>query len=103
IPHDTLTRPSDYLAGAYPCLAYLSEHQERIKTIRRAAEIQYANMVKWLNTAAGKGLNVMYQVEHGNASAVLDQLMREGKPKRLQPFAGYDELLEQVAHADTKP
>lgn len=103
IPYDALTRPGDYLAGAYPCLAYLSEHQERIKTVRRAAEIQYSNMVVWLKTSAGKALNVMHQVEHGDASAVLDQVMRDGKPKRLQPFAGYDELLEQVAHADTKP
>lgn len=103
IPWDILSRPADYLAGAYPCLAYLSERQERIKTVRHAAAIQYPRMVAWLKSSAGKALNVMHQVEGGNAEAVLMQVIREGTPKRLEPFTSWPGMLKEVAHADADP
>jgi phage replication initiation protein len=100
IPWDILTRPADYLAGAYPCLRYLSVRQERIRTVRRAAAIQYPRMVEWVKSAAGKALNVIHQVEGGDANAVLMQVLREGAPKRLEPFTSWPGMLEEVAHAD---
>lgn len=103
IPWDILVRPGDYLAGAYPCLKYLSVHQERIKTIRQAAAIQYPRMVEWVRSAAGKALYVIHQVEGGDAQAVLKQVLREGSPKRLEPFTSWPGMLEEVAHADNEP
>lgn len=100
IPWDILTRPGDFLAGAYPCLFFLSERQDKIRTLRRASVMSYAAMVKHLKTSAGRALNVMQHVEGGDASAVLKQLVRPGAPKRLEPFAAIDGLLEAARHAD---
>lgn len=102
IPWDILTRPGNYLAGAYPCLGYLSTEQEKIKTIKRAASINYAGMVKWLKSSAGKSVNVMLQVE-GDAEKVLEQIRRDGSPKRLEPYVGMKDVLPGGQHEDSKP
>ncbi len=86
IPWDILINPGHYLAGAFPCLGFLSVEQSKIKTLQRAGAINYQCMVKNLRNAAGKGLNAMLHVEHGNHAAVIEQLIREGFPKRLEPY-----------------
>jgi len=83
IPYDILTRASDYLAGAYPCLAYLSTRQEKVRTLKKAGEIGYARMVECLRSQYGPALNAMLQVAAGDPFAVLEQAMRPGMPKRL--------------------
>ncbi len=83
IPHDVLVRPGDYLAGAYPCLAHLSQRQDKMQTLTKAGEIGYARMVDCLRTQYGPALNVMLRVESGDPFAVLEQAMRPGTPKRL--------------------
>ena len=83
IPHDVLVRASDYLAGAYPCLAYLSQRQDKVRTLKKSAEISYARMVECLRTQYGPALNAMLRVEGGDPFAVLEQAMRPGIPKRL--------------------
>ncbi len=103
IPWDIVINPGDYLAGAYPCLEYLSIKQEKIKTLQRAGTINYDHMVKWLRNAAGKSLNAMLRVENGNNEVVLEQLVREGLPKRLEPYAGLDNVLKRGEHENVKP
>jgi phage replication initiation protein len=83
IPHDVLVRASDYLAGAFPCLAYLSRHQDKVRTLKKSVEISYARMIDCLRTQYGPALNVMLRVEGGDPFAVLEQAMRSGTPKRL--------------------
>lgn len=83
IPPDVLVKASSYLAGAYPCLAYLSEHQDKVRTLKKSAEIGYARMVECLRTQYGPALNVMLRAEGGDPFAVLFQTMRPGVPKRL--------------------
>jgi phage replication initiation protein len=83
IPYDVLLRASDYLAGAYPCLAYLSQRQDKVRTLKKSAEIGYARMVECLRTQYGPALNAMLRVEGGDPFAVLEQAMRPGIPKRL--------------------
>jgi phage replication initiation protein len=83
IPHDILVRPSDYLAGAFPCLAYLSLRQDKVRTLKKSAEIGYRRMVECLRTQYGPALNLMLRVEGGDPFAVLEQAMRPGTPKRL--------------------
>lgn len=92
IPHDVVVRPSDYLAGAYPCLAYLSQRQDKVRTLKKSAEIGYARMVECLRTQYGPALNAMLRVECGDPFAVLEQAMRPGIPKRLAhlPLPGVD-------------
>jgi len=100
IPWDIVITPGKYLAGAYPCLAYLSTEQCRIKTIKKSATINYFSMVDWLKTATGKSINVMLQVEHGDAQAVMDKIRRDGAPKRLEPFVSFEGALEECSHED---
>ena len=73
-----------YLAGAYPCLVFLSLEQSKIKTVQRIFEMTYAEMCEWVRTSAGRALNVMREVEDGGAEAVLDRVSRDGRPKRLR-------------------
>ncbi len=103
IPWDIVINPGDYLAGSYPCFAYLSIKQEKIKSIQRAGKINYEAMVKWLKSAAGKSLNAMMQVENGDIDAVFEQIVREGLPKRLEPFAKLTDTINRDEHEDVKP
>jgi len=84
IPWETVLRPGAYLAGAYPCLSFLSCEQSKIKTTQRIGEMTYDGMRKWLTNAAGRALNVMCDVEQGDTDKVMMQLVREGRPKRLR-------------------
>jgi DNA relaxase NicK len=102
IPWDIVINPGQYLAGAYPCLEYLSLTQHKIKTLYRAGQITYDSMVRWLRTAAGKSLNAMLKVENGDMEAVLEQIVREGIPKRLEPYAGMHESIKRDANEDSK-
>lgn len=92
IPYDVLTRPSDYLAGAYPCLAHLSTQQDKVKTLRKSAEIGYERMVECLRVQYGSALNIMLKIESGDPFAVLEQTTRPGTPKRLVhlPLSGIE-------------
>lgn len=99
IPWEALNRASEYLAGAFPCLCFLSATQEKIRTTRKALEISYASMVRWLKTAAGPALNTMLHVHLGDAVGVLQEVVRDGTPKRLKPYVGSmpDQLTTAVA------
>jgi len=78
------------LAGAYPCLAFLSAIQQRIKTIQKSVNINYARLVSWLKQAAGKAVSLMLEVNGGDAEAVVAQILRPGRPKRFQHFEDFD-------------
>jgi len=101
LPWDMVTRPGHYLAGAYPCLAELSVVQAKIRTVQKTYKLSYEQMVEWLRTAAGRALNVMLDVNHGDAAAVITRLVRPGVPKRLEAFAGkYRALHTEVSDED---
>lgn len=88
IPYDILTEPGQYLAGAYPCLAPLSEKQSVIKTIAKAAKTVYDKAVKTVKQQFGKLINLMLEVEGGDCGAVVAQLIRkDGFPKRIEPWS----------------
>ncbi|NGY05353.1 replication initiation factor domain-containing protein [Solimonas terrae] len=83
IPNDVVTRPGDYLAGAYPCLSFLTKRQDKVKTLSKSFEVSYEHLVRCLRTQYGPALTVMAKVEGGDAFAVLEQVMRPGTPRRL--------------------
>lgn len=87
IPYDILTRPSHYLAGAYPCLSFLSEEQSVIKTVTKAAQIAFDAAVENAKQHCGKLLNLMMQVMEGDYAAVVDKLLRPGIPARIDPYS----------------
>jgi phage replication initiation protein len=87
IPWDIVINPGLYLAGSYPCLSFLSLVQCRIKTIKKAAAISYKKMVDWGREAVGKLINVMMDVNQGDYVSVVDQLLRDGVPRRLEPYS----------------
>lgn len=92
IPWDALIRPGNYLAGAYPCLAYLSVAQNKIKTITKAVEITLESSVEHLHQAGGKLINVLMHVHSGDAFAVVNELKRPGIPQRLKSYAAFMSL-----------
>lgn len=90
IPHDVLTRPGDYLAGAYPCFAYLSAIQEKILTVTKVVNMSLAAIIHHTRQTGGKAINLLRTMYAGDDSKVVEVLARPGFPKRL---AGYVEFL----------
>ncbi|QCB46430.1 replication initiation factor domain-containing protein [Hydrogenophaga sp. PAMC20947] len=87
IPYDVLTRPGQYLAGAYPCLIVLDEVQSTIKTVSKGAQIAYDRAVENASVSCGKVVNLMLAVAGGDYAEVVNQLVRPGIPKRIEPFS----------------
>lgn len=101
IPHEILIEPGKYLAGAYPCMAFASTEQERIKTIANAASISFEAAVDNARQQTGKLVNLMLRVLGGDIGAVVNDLRRDGIPARVEPYsphlAGTPELLDREA------
>ncbi len=87
IPYDILVRPSHYLAGAYPCLSFLSQEQSVIKTVAKAAQIAFDAAVSNAKQHCGKLINLMMQVMQGDYAVVVDKLIRPGIPARIDPYS----------------
>jgi len=100
LPWDMLTRPGQYLAGAYPCLAFLSTEQNKLKTTQRATAISLDCMTTNAARLSGKAVNVLMQLHHEDANAVVDLLRRNGIPKRLEP---YEDNLRSMADKEINP
>ncbi|MCP5273100.1 MAG: replication initiation factor domain-containing protein [Burkholderiaceae bacterium] len=82
VPFDVLLTPGPFVAGAYPCLRWISSEAFRVRTLQEQRRISYESLVHWAQQAYGPLVNVMGQVE-GDPSAVLDRLRRPGVPSRL--------------------
>ncbi len=93
IPWDVLTSPATYLAGGYPCLAYLSILQNKIRTISKAVQVTLESIVRYLRTAGGKSINVLMQAFGEDASLLINEIRRDGIPRRL---VNYSDFLPQV-------
>lgn len=89
IPWDVLINPSHYLAAAYPCLNYLSAIQNKIKTISKSVSVSLDAAIHHLRNMGGMLINVMMQKHGGDAFAVINELKRDGIPKRLTNFAAH--------------
>lgn len=89
IPWDALDTPGRYLAGAYPCLNFLSEAQEKIRTITKAVTVSLARAVHHARQMVGKLVNVLMQSHSGDAFAVVGELKRAGIPRRLENYADF--------------
>ncbi len=83
IPHESLLRPQDYFAAAYPVLANFSTRAERILTIQKTVQVSYERTKEWLKHQCGAAIHLMLQIEQ-SPQKVLDLIIREGKiPKGI--------------------
>jgi phage replication initiation protein len=89
IPFDVLINPSEYLAAAYPALNYLSAIQHKIKTISKSVSVSLDAAIHHLRNMGGMLINVMMQKHGGDAFAVINELKREGTPKRLAKYTAH--------------
>lgn len=87
LPIEMLLEPGKYLAGAYPCLAFLNVEQVRIKTIANSATISFEDAVENARQQFGKLVNLMERVYGGDQGEVLRLLRREGIPARIEPYS----------------
>jgi phage replication initiation protein len=100
LPWDMLTRPGQYLAGAYPCLAFLSTEQSKLRTTQKATVISLECMTDNAARLSGKAINVLMQLHQEDANTVVDLLRRHGIPKRLEP---YESNLKSMADSELDP
>ncbi len=82
IPWDVLLEPGRYVAGAYPCMAWVQETMSRIRTARKTAKIGYNVLTGSAAISYGRHINVMMEHE-GSAEKVVELLRRPGVPRRL--------------------
>jgi phage replication initiation protein len=85
IPLDVLTNPTPYLAGAFPALAFLSEVQNKIKTVKKATEVSLGRSIDNARNAVGKLVNVLASTLQWEPGNIVKALQREGVPSRLKP------------------
>ena len=75
------------MAGAYPCLSFLSEEQSIIKTIAKGAQIAYDTAVENAKRHCGKIVNLMIDVLGGDYVGVVQSLLRPGYPSRIDAYS----------------
>lgn len=83
IPLDVLLRPGEYLAGAYPCLSWISDSQDRIKTTRKQLKISFEHLIKYCRQSYGKLLYVMHEGLGQDPLDIVQALSVAGIPSRL--------------------
>lgn len=99
LPYDMLTRPGQYLAGAYPALRFLSIEQSKVKTVFRGGKIVFDRAMYNLKQQGGKLINLALKVFGGDYAEVVEQLRRDGLPKRIDPFSYHiSQAPEALAH-----
>lgn len=82
IPFEILLEPGKFLAAAYPAFNWISEHQERILTEQKSAQITYDKMLDWLKRQCGAAFWAASHIE-GGAENLLQKIQREVLPPRL--------------------
>ncbi|MCX7184013.1 MAG: replication initiation factor domain-containing protein [Nitrosospira sp.] len=107
IPFDILTCPGKYLAGAYPCIRFLSAEQSRIKTISRADKIAFDRAIENAKQHSGKLINLMLSVFGGDYAEVVERLKREGLPGSIEPHSYHARrepaMLDESIYCDGVP
>lgn len=83
IPWDVLINPGQYVAGSYKCMSWVHSKANRIQTVKNTAQIGYEKLTDCARSAYGKLINVMLEQE-GSAEKVIEKLIRDGIPKRLE-------------------
>lgn len=89
IPHEVLVAPGAYLATAYPCLAWISDTQCRIRTLSTTACINLDSLLKHCRGSYGKLIWTLWKVLEYPPELIVSKLAMEGVPPRLNlPVVG---------------
>ena len=83
VPLDTLIVPGTYLSASYPCMAWVSQTQNRIETISRRLTINLDVMKRSCRNSYGKLLWFLQHDLQLSADEIVKQLSRPGIPGRL--------------------
>jgi DNA relaxase NicK len=83
IPWEVLTKPGQYLAGAYPCLAGLAECPSRIPSSIKAAGTEYEALVRHVRRQYGQAITLIYLVEEKDLARTFGKIARPGIPQRF--------------------
>lgn len=95
IPLDVLTDPTPYLAGAFPALAFLSEAQHKIRTLKKAVETSVERSIDNARNTVGKLVNFLVTAAGWSHLQVAQALQRDGVPSRLKPFDRFVDAVKQ--------
>ncbi len=96
LPYDVLTRPLEYVTGAYDVLAELFAATEtsRPKTVKAAVEATAEAAVRWLSETAGPLLNLISASFHGGDALefLIERVNRDQVPRRFRALGGGADL-----------
>ncbi|MDQ7089044.1 MAG: replication initiation factor domain-containing protein [Methylococcales bacterium] len=92
LPTEMLLKPAQYLAGAYPALAFICENQEVIKTIKKSTKMTVSSSIEVTRHQFGK--HIKFHAELFGAAETI-QILTEGVtelPERLdiQDYSTFD-------------
>lgn len=104
IPLDTMIKPSEYLAGAYPCLSFLNAEQQVIKTIVKSARMTVNRIIENQVTSTRKAINMMRHVCGLSDSEIVAKFLDDIKepfskdafPKRLNIPITEQQFISQI-------
>jgi phage replication initiation protein len=84
IPLDVVTNPGGYLSGAYPCLSWIDEVQERVKTLSKVLKVSYEKVKGEAKKAYGRLINFMVSAGFSADEIVGDLINKDGFPRRME-------------------
>jgi len=105
IPLDTMIKPSEYLAGAYPALSFLNEEQSTIKTMVKKTRMTVDRIIDNQVTSTRKAINMMRNLCDMSDTEIIERFLRDiidpfsrqSLPKRLNLVPSERGFLEQIS------
>jgi len=105
IPLDTMIKPSEFLAGAYPALSFLNEEQSVIKTIVKKTKMTVEKIIENQVISTRKAINMMRLICDMSDSQIIDKFLkgladpfsRASLPQRLNITTTEEEYLKQLS------
>ena len=105
IPLDTMIKPSEYLAGAYPALSFLNEEQSVIKTIVKRTRMTVEKIIENQVISTRKAINMMRHLCDMSDSEIIEKFLKDivdpfsraSFPQRLNMVTTEEEYLKQIS------
>lgn len=82
---DMLRRPHEYLAGAYPCLEWVSRDCQRIETVAKKSQVQIQALLEFARIQYGRLLSYLRDEIGMQDGEIVAEIIRPGVPGRLAP------------------
>lgn len=85
IPLDVLLNPSDYFAGAYPCLSFISALAKPIHTIKKVMRVEVQKLISHARTSYGTLINLLQKMGKSDSEIVeMLKSKRDRYPSRIE-------------------